>query len=175
DLLVVAIGWNDTTSTVATVTDTAGDAFALAIGPTRLGADLSQAIYYARDVHAAAAGADTVTVTFVQAANVPDLRVLEYSGLDTAAPLDATASGTGTSTGPATTTAVTTTTARELLFVAGMTNDLYSGPGTAFSERLVTTDGDIVEDRTVAATGSYSGTAPLSASAEWLVQLATFR
>jgi hypothetical protein len=175
DLVVVAIGTEDATSSVATVTDSSGNAYALALGPTRLGVDLSQSIYYAKNVNAAAGGANSVTVTFVEPANVPDLRVLEYSGLDPAAPLDGTASGTGNSAGPATTTAVTTKTARELLFAAGMTSDAYAGAGTGFSERLITNDGDVVEDRVVAATGSYSATAPLNISAEWLLQLVTFR
>ncbi|MGH7298167.1 MAG: hypothetical protein ACRELB_24720, partial [Polyangiaceae bacterium] len=175
DLVVVAIGWDDATSTVSTVTDSSGNGYALAIGSTRFGADLSQSIYYAKNVAAAAAGANSVKVTFVQAANVPDLRILEYSGLDPAAPLDATASGTGSSAGPATTSSVTTKAARELLFAAGMTSDLYSGAGAGFSDRLVTSDGNLVEDRTVSATGSYAGSAPLNLPSEWVMQLVTFR
>ena len=175
DLNVVAIGWNDATSTISQVTDSSGNAYALAIGPTRLGSDISQAIYYAKKISAAAAGANSVTVAFVEPANVADLRVLEYSGLDTAAPLDVTASGTGNSAGPATTAAVSTNASRELLFAAGMTTDIYSAAGSGFVMRLVTSDGDMVEDRTVSATGSYSGSASVGASCEWIVQLATFR
>jgi hypothetical protein len=175
DLDVVAIGWNDTTGAISSVSDTSGNAYVLAVGPTRLGSDLTQAIYYAKDVEPAAAGANSVTVAFVQTANVVDLRVAEYSGLDPAAPLDETAVGSASSAGPATTAAVTTKTGRELLFVAGMSTDLYSGPGTGFSERLVTLDGDLVEDRVVAATGSYAGSAPLGQSCEWILQMATFR
>ncbi len=175
DLDVVAVGWNDTTSTISQVTDTAGNTYVLAVGATTLGQDLSQAIYYAKNIHASAAGANSVTVSFVQPANVVDLRVVEYSGLDAASPLDRTATGTGTSAGPAASAAVTTTVARELLFAAGMTTDMYSGSGAGFTIRLVTTDGDMVEDRIVAATGSYSATAPVGLSCEWLVQLATFR
>jgi hypothetical protein len=175
DLIVVAIGWDDATAAVSTVTDTAGNTYTLAIGPTSYAPDLSQSIYYAPNIAAAAANTNTVKVTFVESANDPDLRVLEYSGLDTASPLDQTADGQAKSTGPATTSAVTTKAARELLFVAGMTDDLYSGAGTGFTSRLVTSEGDIVEDRVVTATGSYSGTADLPESCEWLVQMATFR
>jgi hypothetical protein len=175
DLNVVAIGWNDTTSTIASVVDTLGNPYTLAVGPTHLGSDLSQAMYYAPDIAAAAAGDNSVTVFFNQAANVVDLRVLEYSGLDPAAPLDKTATGTGDSAGPATTAAVVTTTARELLVGAGMTTEGYTAGGTSFSMRVVTSDGDIAEDRTVSATGSYTASAPVSKSCEWLMQLATFR
>jgi hypothetical protein len=175
DLNVVAIGWNDATSSVSQVTDSSGNTYALAIAPTVVGSDISQTIYYAKNISAAAAGANSVTVTFVEPANVPDLRILEYSGLDPANPLDATASGSGNSAGPATTPAASTKTARELLFAAGMTTDLYSAAGSGFTMRLVSNDGDMVEDRTVSATGSYSGSASLGASCEWIVQLATFR
>ena len=85
NLAVVAVGWNDATSVVSTVTDTSGNTYALAVGTTRVGTDISQAVYYARNIAAAAAGANAVTVFFVQPANVVDLRVVEYSGLDPAA------------------------------------------------------------------------------------------
>src|SRR4029453_14302557 len=49
DLNIVAVGWNDTTSTVQSVTDSAGNAYALAVGPTKA-TGLSQSIYYARNV-----------------------------------------------------------------------------------------------------------------------------
>jgi hypothetical protein len=174
DLLVVAVGWNDTTSTVSQVVDTAGDAFELAIGPATLGSDLTQSIYYAANVAVAAAGTNGVTVSFVQAANVVDLRVLEYRGLSATGPLDQTANATGNSAGPAASPPVTTTSAHALVFGAGMSTDLYSGAGTGFTERLVTSDGDIVEDRIVSAVGSYAATAPLADPCEWVMQVAVF-
>ena len=54
---------------------------------------LRQAIYYAKNI---AAGSNTVTVKFNQAAVFPDVRILEYSGLDTSDPLDVTAGAVGT-------------------------------------------------------------------------------
>ena len=42
-----------------------------------------------------------MTVTFNQAAAAVDLRVLEYSGLDTASPLDVTAGAAGSGPLPA--------------------------------------------------------------------------
>ena len=45
---VVVIGWSDTSSNVTTVTDTSGNTYARAIGPTRnTSAGLSHSIYYA--------------------------------------------------------------------------------------------------------------------------------
>ena len=68
DLNVVAVGWNDNNATVVSVTDTSGNSYLRAIGPTA-GAGLTQSIYYAIPIAAAAANANTVTVTFSQAAN----------------------------------------------------------------------------------------------------------
>jgi hypothetical protein len=176
DLNVVAIGWNDATANIASVNDSSGNAYALAAGPTRYSPDLTQAIYYGKNIAAAAAGANSVTVTFVQPANMPDLRVLEYSGLDAASPLDQVISATGKGTGTVSTLAVDVAVPRELLFAAGMTTDIYTAPGSGYTERVVTSNGDLVEDRVVSAAGSYTGAAAMgTVSAEWVLQLATFR
>ena len=49
NLNVVVVGWNDTTSTVSGVTDSQGNSYALAIGPTT-GTGLRQSIYYAKNI-----------------------------------------------------------------------------------------------------------------------------
>ncbi len=87
NLNVVEVGWNDTTSSVNTVTDSKGNSYALAVGPTS-GTGLRQSIYYAKNI---VGGSNTVTVTFSKAAAAVDVRILEYSGLDTVSPLDVTA------------------------------------------------------------------------------------
>jgi hypothetical protein len=169
NLNVVVVGWNDTTSTVTGVTDTRGNTYTLAVGPTT-GTALRQSIYYAKNI---AAGTNTVTVTFNQAADFVDIRALEYSGLDTSSPLDKTAAAVGTGT-TASSGAATTTLANELIFGAGMTGGGFGGAGTGFVSRIITTpDADEAEDRTVSATGSYTATAPTS-SAAWIMQMATF-
>ncbi len=91
NLNVVVVGWNDTTSTVSMVSDSLGNNYALAIGPTT-GTGLRQSIYYAAGIKA---GSNTVTVRFNQAATYVDIRVLEYSGLDPATPLDVRAGAAG--------------------------------------------------------------------------------
>jgi hypothetical protein len=170
NLNIVAVGWNDTTSTVTGITDTRGNAYVLAIGPTT-GTGLRQSIYYARNI---AAGSNTVTVTFSKAATFVDVRALEYSGLDPANPLDKTAGAAGSGT-TASSGTVTTTAASELIFGAGMTVAKFTGVGTGFISRIITSpDADIAEDRSVAATGTYSATAPNIASS-WVMQVATFK
>src|SRR5262249_42035432 len=63
NLNVVVVGWNDTQAAVTSVSDSKGNIYTRAIGPTQ-GSGLSQSIYYARNIAAAAAGANQVTVTF---------------------------------------------------------------------------------------------------------------
>src|SRR5205823_1622952 len=110
NLNVVAVGWGDTTSTITSVTDTRNNVYTLAVGPTTNSAGLRQSIYYAKNI---AAGSNTVTVRFKQAAVYPDVRILEYTGADTTNPLDAKVGATGTGTA-ANSGAVTTAVANEL-------------------------------------------------------------
>ena len=143
--------------------------------PTARGSGISQAIYYATNIKAAAAGTNTVTVTFNTATPYVDVRALEYSGLDPVNPFDVgtSASGTGTSANSGT---VTTTAANALIFGAGITTGGFSTAGTNFTTRIITTpDADIAEDRIV--TDDRQPTAPphLGGSAAWVMQVATFR
>ena len=106
---ILAIGWNDATSNISSVSDSAGNIYQVA-APTARGTGLSQAIYYAKNIKAAPAGGNTVTVIFNAAVRFADIRILEYSGLDTTNPFDKTASASGTAvtanSGNATTTTV---------------------------------------------------------------------
>jgi len=64
DLNVVAVGWSDSTATVTSVVDSKGNTYTLAVGPTIQSGVATQSIYYAKNIVAAAAGANSVTVTF---------------------------------------------------------------------------------------------------------------
>ena len=173
DLNIVAVGWNDSTASVSSVTDSSGNTYQRAVGPTSIAGTLSQSIYYARNILAAAAGANTVTVQFSTGAAFPDIRILEYSGADLANPIDVTAGATG-SGGTTNSGSATTTNATDLIFGANMVTGTTSGPGTGFTQRVLTSpDSDIAEDRAVTATGSYSATAPASGS--WVMQMVAFR
>ncbi|HVU48850.1 MAG TPA: IPT/TIG domain-containing protein [Terracidiphilus sp.] len=167
DMNVVAVGWNDTTSTVQSVTDSAGNKYSLAVGPTT-GRGLRQSIYYAPNI---VAGANTVTVTFNQAAAYPDVRILEYKGVTA---LDATAVGAGSGT-TASTGSASTSTANELIFAADMISTTTKVAGTGFTARVVSIpDSDIAEDEMVTTAGSYSATATLNSSGAWVMQMVTF-
>ncbi|HXB56240.1 MAG TPA: fibronectin type III domain-containing protein, partial [Vicinamibacteria bacterium] len=175
NLNLVVVGWNDTKAQVASVTDTKGNPYQLAVGPTAFAGTLTQSIYYARNIAGAAAGANAVTVAFTLAANYPDIRVLEYSGLDTVSPVDVTAAATGTAT-TSSTPAVVTTHAPDLLFAANTVATWTAGAGTGWKSRVVTTpDGDLAEDRVVSTIGSYSATAPLGGGGPWVMQVVAMR
>ena len=180
DLNVVVVGWNDASTTVSSVTDTSGNTYTLAVGPTVQpgpagGGGLSQAIYYAKNIASATANGNTVTVRFSAAAAFPDVRILEYSGLNPTSPLDVTAAAVGNSATSSSGTA-TTTSASELLVGANMVCTATTGPGAGFTSRMITRpDGDIAEDQIVTATGSYQATAPLSSAGPWVMQMAGFR
>jgi hypothetical protein len=175
DLNVVVVGWNDSTATVSAVTDSIGNTYTRAVGPTVQSGTASQAIYYAKNIAAAAAGANTVKVTFSVAAAYPDIRILEYSGVDPSNPVDVAAANSGNSATSSSGSA-TTTNATDLIFGANLVQTGTSGPGSGFTRRLLTSpDSDIAEDRTVTATGSYSATAPVSPSGQWIVQMVAFR
>ncbi len=168
---IVAVGWNDTTTSVTSVTDSFGNTYAQAVGTFR-GNNLSQAIYYARNIKAGTG--NSVTVKLSRSAPYVDLRITEYSGLDATAPFVAGASATGVGTS-ASSGAVTTTSANTLLFGAGMTTDVFTAAGSGYTSRVITNpDADIVEDRIAATTGSYDASAPAS-SGGWVFQVAAFK
>ena len=175
DLNVVAVGWNDSKASVSAVTDTVGNIYTLAVGPTSISGVASQSIYYAKNIAAAAAGTNTVTVTFSTGAVYPDIRILEYSGADAVNPVDVTAASSGNS-GTSSSASVTTTNPTDLLFGANLVQTETTGPGSGFTSRLLTSpDGDIAEDTMVTTTGSYAATAPLSPASQWIMQMVAFR
>jgi YD repeat-containing protein len=174
DLNVVVVGWNDTTASITAVTDSRGNPYQLAVGPTKYSGLISQSIYYAPNIVSAAAGANTITVTFSTAAHFPDIRIAEYSGLAAANTFDvgtaAIGSGTTANSGLATTTGGT-----DLLVSADMTTTGTANNGTGYTLRVLTSpDGDVVQDTTASA-GNYQATATITPSGTWIMQLAAFK
>jgi len=169
NLNIVVVGWGDTTSSISSITDTQGNTYTPAVGPTST-TGLQQSIYYAKNT---IGGSNKVTVTFNQAAAYPDVRVLEYSGADTTNPLDVTAAGTGTGTA-ANSGSATTASSNELIFGAGTTGTAFSAAGSGFTSRMINIYGNIAEDKLVTSSGSYNATATTSSS-NWVMQMATFR
>ena len=174
DLNVVAVGWNDATAHITSVTDSMGNPYTLAVGPTVQSGTATQAIYYAKNILAASANGNTITVAFNTVAKYPDLRIAEYSGIDPTNPVDvvSAAQGTGTLSNSG---SVTTTNANDLLVGANLVQDQTRGPGAGYTSRVLTSpDGDILEDEIVTTAGSYNATAQLNGNA-WIMQMVAFR
>jgi hypothetical protein len=134
----------------------------------------TQVIYVAANIAAAAPGGNTVTVNFSAAVPFVDLRIAEYSGLDPSSPVDGTAGTTGTGTISSSGT-VTTTHAYDLIFAANYVTSGTNAAGNGFVNRVITTDGDIAEDQTVAASGTYTATAGLVNTGSWIMQAVALR
>ncbi|MGB9146139.1 MAG: hypothetical protein WCC14_09975, partial [Acidobacteriaceae bacterium] len=167
DLNVVVVGWNDTTATVKSVTDSAGNLYRLAVGPT-LGKGVSQSIYYAPAI---TQGSNTVTVTFSQAATYPDVRVLEYEGV---ASLDVSVGKNGNSAS-ASSGAATATGTNELIVAANTVATAFEAAESGYTVRVVTQpDNDGVEDTTATKAGSNNAKATLEESGPWVMQMAAF-
>ena len=174
NLNVVVVGWNDATAVVQSVVDSRGNVYTRAVGPTVRAGSATQSIYYAANIVAAPASGNTVTVTFAPAAAFADIRIAEYRGIATVNPVDVVAGASGSSTS-SNSGAVTTTNANDLIVGANTIQTITSSAGSSFTKRVITTpDGDILEDRTVTATGSYSASATM-ASGWWVMQMVAFR
>src|ERR1700746_499274 len=144
DMNVVAVGWDSSSITLKSLTDSKENSYKLAVSYVD-STGITQVIYYAPNIVAATAGANTVTATLSARTGWPDLRILEYSGVNT---LDKVASAKGTGT-TASSGTVTTTLANELLFGAVYTYGTTNGPGSGYTTRVVTGDSDLAEDEVV--------------------------
>src|SRR5215471_20781782 len=175
DFNVVVVGWNSATGQVQAVTDTKGNTYLLAVGPTVSPGFATQSIYYAANIAAAAAGANTITVTFTASALFPDIRVAEYRGIASTTPVDGAVAAIGSSA-TSSTGALVTTNATDLLVAANIVQTATSGAGPGFTNRGITVpDGDIFEDQVVSAAGNYTATAPLTSAGGWIMQLVAFK
>jgi hypothetical protein len=178
DLNVVIVGWNDSTAQVSSVTDSSGNAYQLAVGPTRIKqissntANEAQAIYYAKNIKVGSA--NTVTVVFPSATADSDIRILEYSGIDPVNAFDGAVTfydGSSLST----TGTLLTLNSMDLLVAANTVQGACSGPGAGFTQRLLSQFGDIAEDEIVTSPGLYTATAPVPTAGGAVMQMVAFR
>lgn len=166
NLLIVATAYPMNTPYTATITDSMGNSYSTAVGPTD-----STALFFRNYIHytvATSTGPNTVTFTTSGAIDFRRLLIHEYSGVDT---LDATAANTGPSGAPNSGSA-STNYANELIFGWGISNNGLTTPGSGFTLRQ-TSASESSEDKIVSSTGSYSAVYPADGSA-WICQMATF-
>src|SRR5262249_47599081 len=143
NLNVVFVGWNDSIARVSSVKDASGNTYRLAAGPMVAGA-LSQSIYYAANINAANATANAVTVTYGSPAASPDIRIMEYSGIDPNIPFDTAVQMSGNGATSSTGT-LTTTNPVDLLVAGNTVAAVTHGADSGFTLRLLTNpDGDLI-------------------------------
>jgi hypothetical protein len=157
---------------VMQITDTVGNQYLLAIGPTPgagVQAGFQQEIWYAKNIN----GGTGVQVTATFSANTTERAIgaQEYANADKNQPLVNTPIGMAGNGANATLGPIVTNLAR-MSFAAVV----FQGQGTAgagFTQRS-SLQGNVTEDRAVTLPGSYSATFTNTAQA-WLAQMVTFR
>lgn len=127
------------------------------------------------NIQGAAAGTNSITVSFSGTPNWEELRVLEYGGLDTQDPFDSGNGGYGTGT-TANTGSITTAYPNELLVESPVWANAGTTPGANFRWLPLAYPGacDWPADRIVTSTGSYSDAPTQSPSGLYLTQIAGF-
>jgi chitodextrinase len=167
NLIVVHVTWSNTGS--VSVSDSRGNAYQSAAGPTAWGSGYRSQTFYARNI---ASGTNSVTATFgTSIFSFGIVSVHEYSGIDTAAPLEVVTASAGTASamtcGP-----LVTTNATDLLFVAGESNN-WAAAGSGYTVRS-SSYSNFTGDFNVTAAGAYSATATQWGGA-WAMQMVAFK
>ncbi len=172
DLDVVVVGWFHS-GKIDSLTDSSNNTYTLATSSATGDGEQSQAIYYACNIVAAAAGSNSVTVQFHSSSQDPDVRIAEYGGIATSACLDVATAGTGSTTAVDSGT-LTTTHPHELLLAADKVANLTSTGDPTYVTRVNTGFGDIIEDLDATATGTYHAIATENDAGDWVMQLVAF-
>ncbi len=166
DFIVCGFNWSDATTTVSSVTDTKSNTYSVGKALAAL-TDISQVVYYAPNIAAAAAGANTTTVALSANATNRNGRCLEYAGVVTSTPIDQTAGATGTSASPASGATAATTQGNDLVtgFVAADAN--VSTASTGFTQQILQNNSGgntwaVVQATSVTSCSSGSSTCALS-------------
>jgi hypothetical protein len=170
DLVAVSSYWSSQAVSVTSVTDSKGNTYNLAIGPTNWGGSYRGATYYASNI-AGGGAATTITITYSGAQGGTITYAAEYSGVATLNPLDQVSAQTGTGTVLNSGT-MATGQGTELIYGFGMS----AGSATIdppYTARSVLSN-NFIGDQTVTRTGYYSVTGT-NQNVAWLCQMATFR
>lgn len=180
--LIVWVKWEDTTTTLASVVDTAGNSYSVLTQPTPDG--VHGAFSYALNITGHAS--NIVTVTLANAAPWKAIVVVQYSGLATSSAFDQ--QNTGSSLGAAGTLtssgSITTTQNDEVLVVGvGAYGSVTATPGANWTEVYDPNAPIKFYERIVSATGTYSVVAnttdankiQLSGNQNWITSLASFK
>lgn len=173
NLLLVFSHWDNQTLT-ASVTDNAGNTYVPVSGPINVGSVARFQAWYAKDVVGGPIG---VTVTYTgTTSSISLVDAIEYSGLDTTAPLDVFASAQGSGVTQDSGSSPATTSSNEtivgLFGYYGYATPYTSGPGYTFRNYDATS---MLEDQSVTANGSYHATGMSAVSVPWVAYVICFK
>jgi hypothetical protein len=155
-----------------TITDTAGNTYTQ-VDTRDNGASQKIISFYAKNIVGNAS--NVVTATFSSNTIYTDIFVLQYSGLDTASPLDAHTTGTASASTSVTSSSFTTSQADEVI-VAGAFDDT-GGPLTAeagYTKQVSVNNGG-VEDKIVSSIQTGVTASMTGASGNWGMAVMTFK
>jgi len=173
DLIVVSTDWGDQALDVTSITDSKGNPYSVALGPTNTGAAGRGVTYYASNT---IGGVNTITVTLngvPPASPAFEIYAAEYSCVASSSPIDRTSVQTGT--GQIINSGWNTTTqASELIYGYGWSYGTSTVDPLNYTARS-TFRGNFIADRTVSSTGSYSVNGSISTSVAWLCHMITFK
>ncbi len=179
NLNAVAVSWQSA-GVVKTISDSDGNTYQVAV-PSTSSVDLGHAIYFAKNINGGLTPnvitVATLAVAADSAANDPDVAVVEFSGLDTTAPLETINQANGNSASLNSGNVITTT-ARSVLFASAVLDYGFSfDGGMSFTPIPLagTRSGDVVGYEVVQTTGTYAATVTIANPAYWMLQLAVFK
>jgi len=171
DALIVAYDYNDLVS-IASITDDLGTTFETVVGPQDVGG-YQHLVMLGEDV---AGGADTIHIALSAAGQFTEVFVEDYANVSRTNAFDVGSIGLGTSLATDGLTAPTVTPAgpNEVVFAHS------TGPGTATFgtgwDHLVDFDGNISEDRVLAAPAATTATSTIvDQSGTWILLVAVLR
>jgi hypothetical protein len=170
DLIVVSSYWSSQAVSITSVTDSKGNTYNPAIGPTNWGGTYRGSTYYAGNI-AGGGAATTITITYSGAQGGTITYAAEYSGVATLNPLDQVSAQTGTGT-VLNSGKMATGQGTELVFGFGMSAGSAS-IDPPYTARSVLSN-NFIGDQTVTKTGYFSVTGT-NQNVAWLCQMATFR
>jgi Protein of unknown function (DUF4038)/Putative collagen-binding domain of a collagenase len=167
-LIVAYVVWDN--SAPVSLTDSRGNTYVSAIGPTQDSGDTASAqIFYAQNI---VGGTNTVTANFATAITARGvLYVHEYSGIDRVSPLVAAVAASGSSSMDS--GFLTVGSADALLFMGAASDGTVTRAGRGYRVRSHRY-GNLTADKIAATAGSYNATATQNGNA-WIMQLVAFK
>jgi len=177
NLIIVHLDWDGQTRNISALTDSKGNTYHLISGPTNWnGTNYRADLWYAYNITGGGGTAITVTATLSGApTSFSQIYIAEYSGIrNISTPLDQNAVAIGTAASESSGSKTTLAT-DELIFGISIGSNGVINSGTGFTLRSVA-DQNIVEDKNVTSTGSYSATFSNTNPGvnNWIAQMATF-